>query len=200
MTSYLYFHQNAGRGNQDEQFKVDTYLTFGDAFVNWEEYNHPQFGLIEIGGFKKNFGRLHPGFLMEQDAHRNSAFTILHAYHTPKLSVMDVQEKDLGGGLKEVTATIYNERLIPTHSSQDLKYKIERPDYVSISGAKVVAGFVVDNADFNKLSEQKINPEKIAVANIPGMGAVKVRWIVTGSGNYSINVDSAKGGKASWKK
>lgn len=200
MTSYLYFHQNAGRGNQDEQMKVDTYLTFGDAFVNWEEYDHPQFGKIEIGGFKKNFGRLHPGFLMEQDAHRNSAFTILHAYHTPKLSVSEVKEKDLGGGLKEITATIYNERLIPTHSSQDIKYKIERPNYVSISGAKVVAGFVVENEDFNKLKEQKINPEKLEVENVPGMGAVKVRWIVTGGGSFSIDVDSAKGGKASWKK
>lgn len=200
MTSYLYFHQNAGRGNQDEQMKVDTYLTFGDAFVNWEEYDHPQFGKIEIGGFKKNFGRLHPGFLMEQDAHRNSAFTILHAYHTPKLSVSEVKEKDLGGGLKEITATIYNDRLIPTHSSQDIKYKIERPNYVSISGVKVVAGFIVENEDFNKLKEQKISPEKLEVENVPGMGAVKVRWIVSSGANFSINVDSAKGGKASWKK
>lgn len=200
MTSYLYFHQNAGRGNQDEQMKVDTYLTFGDAFVDWKEFDHPQYGKIEVGGFKKNFGRLHPGFLLETDGHRNAAFTILHAYHTPKLSVMDVKEEDLGGGLKAITATIYNERLIPTHSSQDLKYKIERPDFVTISGAKVLAGFVVENEDFKKYTEQKVNPEKIAVANIPGMGAVKVRWIVSGGGNYSITVDSAKGGKASWKK
>lgn len=200
MTSYLYFHQNAGRGNQDEQMKVDTYLTFGDAFVDWKEFDHPQYGKIEVGGFKKNFGRLHPGFLLETDGHRNAAFTILHAYHTPKLSVMDVKEEDLGGGLKAITATIYNERLIPTHSSQDLKYKIERPDYVSISGAKVLAGFVVENEDFKKYAEQKVNPEKISVDNIPGMGAVKVRWIVSGGGNYSITVDSAKGGKASWKK
>lgn len=200
MTSYLYFHENAGRNNQDEQMKVDRYLTFGDAFVDWEEYDHPQYGRIEIGGFKKNFGRLHPGFLMEQDAHRNSAFTILHGYHTPKLSVSDVKETDLGGGLKEVVATVYNERLIPTHSSQDLKYKIARPDYVSISGAKVVAGFVVESEDFKKYKEQKVDPEKIHVDNIPGMGAVKVRWIISGGGNYSINVDSEKGGKASWKK
>nr|WP_238531775.1 hypothetical protein [Nitritalea halalkaliphila] len=201
MTSYLYFHQNAGRGNQDEQMKVDTYLTFGDAFVNWEEYDHPQYGKIEIGGFKKNFGRLHPGFLMEQDAHRNSAFTILHAYHTPKLSVMDVKEKDLGRGLKEITATIYNERLIPTHSSQDLKYKIERPDHVKIEGVNVVAGFIVENEDFNRLTEQTVDPQTMLVANIPGMNAVKVRWIVSGNTNrYSIQVDSAKGGKASWSK
>lgn len=200
MTSYLYFHENAGRGNQDEQLKVDKYLTFGDAFVDWKEFEHPTFGTVEIGGFKKNFGRAHPGFLLEQDAHRNSAFTIFHAYHTPKLSVMDVKESDLGGGLKEIVATIYNERLMPTHASQDLKYKIERPDYVSISGAKVIAGFVIEDEDMKKYVEQKHSPEKIAVENIPGMSGVKVRWIVSSANDYSINVDSAKGGKASWSK
>jgi hypothetical protein len=201
MTSYLYFHkESTGRGNQDENFDVDKYLTMGDAFVNWHEFEHPQFGAVEIGGFKKTFGRAHPGFLLEQDAHRNAAFTIYHAYHTPKLSVMDVKEEDLGGGLKAITATIFNERLMPTHASQDLKYKIERPDYVTISGAKVVAGFVVEDADFNKLKEQKMSPERIAVVNVPGMSAVKVKWIVASGSNYSITMDSAKGGKASWKK
>ncbi|HSP12866.1 MAG TPA: M14 family metallopeptidase [Salegentibacter sp.] len=199
MVSYLYFHENQGRGNQEEELKVDRYLTFGDAFVDWDEYDHPQYGKIEIGGFKKNFGRAHPGFLLEQDAHRNMAFSVYHAYHTPKISISDVKEENLGGGLKQVTATIYNERLMPTHSSQDLKYKIERPDYVSISGAKVVAGMVVNDEDFNKVEEQEVNPKTIKVKNIPGMEAVKVRWIISGGRNYSIKVDSAKGGIAEWE-
>ncbi|MFZ9187811.1 MAG: M14 family metallopeptidase, partial [Algoriphagus sp.] len=200
MVSYLYFNKEAGRGNQEEQLKVDELLTLGDAFVNYKEFKHPQFGTVEIGGFKKTFGRAHPGFLLEQDAHRNAAFTIYHAYHTPKLSIADVKEEDLGGGLKAVTATIFNERMMPTHASQDLKYRIERPDYVTLSGAKVVAGFVVEDEDMKKYTEQIASPERIAVANIPGMGAVKVRWIVSSTQNMSITVDSAKGGKASWKK
>lgn len=201
MVSYLYFHQeSSGRGGQDEQMKVDQLLTFGDAFVNWKEYIHPQFGSVEIGGFKKTFGRAHPGFLLEQDAHRNAAFTIYHAYHTPKLSVKDVKEEDLGGGLKAITATIFNERMMPTHASQDLKYKIERPDYVTLTGAKVLAGFVVEDEDMKKLKEQKASPDRLAVENVPGMSAVKVKWIVSSGSNYSITVDSAKGGKASWKK
>lgn len=201
MTSYLYFHKNGQGGrNQDEMYEVDELLTMGDAFVMWHEFEHPQFGEVEIGGFKKTFGRAHPGFLLEQDAHRNAAFTIYHAYHTPKLSVLDVKEEDLGGGLKAITATIFNERLMPTHASQDLKYKIERPDYVTIEGANVVAGFIVEDEDFNKFTEQKNNPTRIEVANIPGMTGVKVKWIVSSGSNYSINVDSAKGGKASWKK
>lgn len=200
MVSYLYFHKNEGRGNQEEELKVDKYLTFGDAFVPWKGYKHPQFGDIEVGGFKKNFSRAHPGFLLEQDAHRNMAFTIYHAYHTPKLSILDVQEKALGNGLREITATIYNERLMPTHSSQDLKYKIERPNYVSIKGANVVVGMLVENEDFNQVTEQVHNPSKLNLANIPGMGTSKVRWIVSGSGNYTITVDSAKGGIVEWRK
>lgn len=199
MVSYLYFHKNEGRGNQEEELKVDKYLTFGDAFVDWKAYTHPQYGNIEIGGFKKNFSRAHPGFLLEQDAHRNMAFTIYHAYQTPKLKILDVKEKSIGSGLKEITATIYNERLMPTHSSQDLKYNIERPDLVSISGANVIAGMLVEDEDFNKVSEQVNTPETIHVPNIPGMGTVKVRWITSGGGNYKIKVDSAKGGKVEWR-
>jgi hypothetical protein len=200
MVSYLYFHKNEGRANQEEELKVDKYLTFGDAFIDWREYNHPQYGSIEVGGFKKNFSRAHPGFLLEQDAHRNMAFTIYHAYQTPKLSITNVEENNLGNGLKEVTATLYNERLMPTHSGQDLKFKIERPDLVSITNADVVAGMIVEDDDFNKVKEQVHSPETIKVPNIPGMETVKVRWIISSGRNYKINVDSAKGGEASWSK
>lgn len=199
MTSYLYFHNQGEKGYQEEEMKVDKYLTFGDAFVPWEEYEHPQFGPIEVGGFKKNFGRLHPGFLLEQDAHRNMAFTVYHGYHTPKLTVSDVKEEDLDGGLKSITATIQNERLIPTHSSQDLKFSIERPDMITLKGVEAVTGMVVDNVDFNKVTEQTYDPGNIRVKNIPGMGSVKVRWIVRGSRHYNIQVDSAKGGVVEWK-
>lgn len=197
-TPYLMFNRDATRDPQDNSsFQFDRYLLFKDAFVDWHEYDHPQYGKIEIGGFKKNFSRAHPGFLLESDAHRNMAFTIYHCYHTPKLNVDTVMEKDLGDGLKQVTAVISNSRLMPTHSSQDLKYKIERPDYISISGAKVLAGMIVDNPDLNISTEQKNNPSSIAVKNIPGLGYVTVRWIIQGNSKYSVSVDSRKGGQAS---
>ncbi len=200
-TGYLMYNQEGGGRGQDAQYEFDKDLLFGDALVNWETYEHPMFGEIEIGGFKKNVGRAHPGFLLESDAHRNMAFTIFHAYHTPKLVIQSIEEKDLGGGLKEVNVMIKNERLIPTHSSHDLKFKINRPDYVTISGGpKVITGMVVENADFNRNTEQVQNPSKMEVANIPGNDVIHVRWIVSGSGNYTITVDSAKGGIVSKSK
>jgi hypothetical protein len=170
---------------------------FKDAFVEWHPYNHPQFGPIEIGGFKKNFTRMHPGFLLESDAHRNMAFTVYHAYHTPKLEIDSIVEKDLGDGLKEVTAIIGNKRLMPTHSSQDLKFKIERPDYITLTGAKVIAGMTVDNRNPAATEEQRNDPQTIEVDNIPGLGQVTVRWIIQGNTQYTITADSRKGGVVS---
>lgn len=194
-TPYLMFNKEASQDNATYQF--DRFLLFQDAFIDWHEYNHPQYGKIEIGGFKKNFGRAHPGFLLESDAHRNMAFTIYHCYHTPKLQVDTIMEKDLGDGLKEITAVISNSRLMPTHSSQDLKFKIERPDYITLSGPKVLAGMVVDNPDLNITTEQRNNPQTIEVQNIPGLNDITVRWIVQGSGKYTVTVDSRKGGTVS---
>lgn len=202
-TPYLMFMKPATRDPFDNPtYSFDRYLLFQDAFVPWKEYNHPQFGKIEIGGFKKNFGRAHPGFLLESDAHRNMAFSIYHCYSTPKLEVQEITEKDLGDGLKEVTAVIANDRLMPTHSSQDEKNKIERPDYISLTTTgKILAGMEVENRDLNITKEQQNNPQTIEVSNIPGLDAVTVKWIVQGgNGKYTVNVDSKKGGLASGNK
>lgn len=190
-TPYLMFNKDQ---KEETDYQFDRYLLFKDAFVDWHEYNHPQYGKIEIGGFKKNYGRAHPGFLLESDAHRNMSFSLYHCFHTPKLSIDTLIEKDLGDGLKEITAVISNSRIMPTHASQDLKYKIERPDYISLTGAKVIAGMIVNNADLNITTEQKNDPATISVPNIPGLDEITVRWIVQGAGKYSVTVDSRKGG------
>ncbi|MBS1683085.1 MAG: peptidase M14 [Bacteroidetes bacterium] len=201
-TSYMYFNRG-GRGEdgaQDEPYEFDQNILFGDALISWKEFNHPQFGKIEVGGFKKNFTRADPGFLLESDAHRNMSFCLYHAYHMPKLTVEEITEKNLGNGLSEVTAVIKNERMMPTHASQDLKYKIERPDYISLDGATVVAGMVVENRDLNITTEQKINPVVLEVKSIPGLGSITVRWIIKTVKSYTVKVDSKKGGVVSRQK
>jgi hypothetical protein len=202
MTSYKLFNKNSteSRNSNTEFEDFDKLLLFGDGYVKWKPFKHPQFGDIEIGGPKKNYIRNHPGFLLMEDSHRNMAFTILHAHHMPKLEVAETKQKDLGGGLTEITATVMNRRIIPTHSAHDINFKIERPDFISLKNASVIAGMIIGNEDFNLTTEQKNNPEKLEVANIPGMGFVKVRWVVKGKAdNASIEIDSAKGGLVSQK-
>ncbi|MFC6999675.1 M14 family metallopeptidase [Rufibacter roseus] len=197
MSPYLQFHrrQAPGQDRDLEFYEFDKMLLFSDAFVEWAPFDHPAYGPIEIGGFKKNYSRAHPGFLLEEDAHRNMAFTVYHAYQTPNLVIQDATTRKLGNGLTEVTVTVANTRLIPTHSSHDIKYKIERPDYITLKDKDVVAGIVLENSDLNLGKEQKYTPHRLEVPNIPGMGFVKVRWIVKSANpNLEVEVDSRKGG------
>jgi Zinc carboxypeptidase len=214
-TSYRLFNKTSteNRFQNSEYEDFDKLMTFGDGYVAWKAIKHPQYGDIEIGGPKRNSIRNTPGFMLEEEGHRNMAFTFLHAYHLPKLDVLEIKTKDLGNGLTEVNAVIVNQRAIPTHSSHDIRYKIERPDYITLKNAQVLAGMVVQDADMGITREQKNNPQTIEVPNIGGTtaaeggggrggfgggssgNAVRVRWIVKGKADkWTIEIDSRKGG------
>jgi hypothetical protein len=182
---------------ENDTYEFDRLLLFEDAFIPWEEVDHPVYGKIEVGGFNKNFGRTHPGFLLESDAHRNAAFCIYNAWVTPKLEVRDVKVKTLSGGLKEVTATIVNSQLMPTHSGTNQRYKIDPPDYISLDGGKVLAGMIVIDKDRNINQEQKENPQKLKADNIEGYSHINVKWIVRGGTRFTVKIESVKGGTTS---
>jgi hypothetical protein len=190
---YLMFYDSTNT----DQYEFEKLLLFEDSFIPWQKVTHPIYGEIETGGFSKNFGRLHPGFMLETDAHRNAAFCIYNAYQSPKLEVTDFKVKKLSGGLKEITATVENKRMLPTHSASNLKFKIDPPDYVFLDGGTVVAGMVVLNKDFNINEEQKKNPRCMEISNIAGYQRIDLKWIVKDGSKFIIRVESVKGGRAS---
>lgn len=197
MTSYLLFHDDDQIGVwSDEQFyDFDKYLLFGDAYVEWEPFDHPQFGPIEIGGPKKNYVRNHPGFLLEEDAHRNMAFTLYHAHQMPLIEVRKPEVKRLSRNLYQIDVTIDNVRATPTHSSHDLRNRISPPNVISIKGVDVISGMIMRNPWLEVGEEQEFEPESMRVRNIPGMGSVHLRWLVNGNPrNIELEVDSPKGG------
>jgi hypothetical protein len=112
----------------------------GEAFVEWTTVDHPQYGRVEVGGTKKNFGRVEPGFLLQSDAHRNMMFTLFQTSQMPLVAVDSVTTRALGGGVTEVTAVVLNTKLAPTHTQQDLENRISRPDRVTLTGGRVIAG------------------------------------------------------------
>ena len=201
-TSFDYFRKKQEDernwfGGQKETYRFDKLLLFGEGVVDWKPFNHPQYGKIEIGGIKKAWTRTAPSFLIEEMCHRNMAFTLYHAYHTPQVSVESIYTKELPGELTEVTAVLKNSRVIPTHTSQDIQNKITRPDWVSVKGGKVLTGAILEDRFMGIAREQKRNPEKLGVSTVPGMEAVYVRWIIEGKGPFTVTINAAKGGKDS---
>jgi hypothetical protein len=194
-TSFNYFREASESERWDrDSYRFDRYLLFGEAFVPWTPIEHPQYGMIEVGGQKKQFTRAIPGFLLREEAHRNMAFTLFQAGQMPLTQVDSIEVRSLPGGLSEVRATVANRRLTPTHTAQDMEYGISPPDRITIEGGRVVAGFRVEDPLLDRAVEQEYRPQSIEIENIPGMATVVVKWVVRGSGPYTVSVESAKGG------
>lgn len=194
-TGFNYFRRPAS--GQDVRV-FDKYLLLGQGTVAWHAVEHPQFGPIEVGGLRKQWGRQPPSFLLEEECHRNMAFTLYNAQQLPQLEIQSIDVKRLAGELVQVTATVANRRMIPTHTAIDLKHKITPPDLVRIEGPKlrVVTGLWSEDPTLLDGKEQRREPHEMRIPSVPGMGAVYVRWLIEGPGPYTVRVQSCKGGTA----
>ncbi|HRP08045.1 MAG TPA: M14 family metallopeptidase [Gemmatimonadales bacterium] len=199
-TDFKQFETAERRQNRYDQqsYEFDRLLLFRDSFVPWQPFNHPQFGEVEIGGFKKNFGRTEPGFLMQAEAHRNMAFTLYQAWEMPRVEVDSIGTRSLGNGLTEVTAVVVNRRLVPTHTQ--LEQGISPPDYVSLEGGTVISGYRIVNERTGESVEQEHQPARMEIRNIPGHSVERIKWIVRGGGPYTVTVSSTKGGTHSLRR
>ncbi|MCL7937050.1 MAG: M14 family metallopeptidase [marine benthic group bacterium] len=197
-TSFNYFRESPENERWDRaDYRFDRYLLFGEAIVPWTPVDHPQYGRIEVGGVKRQYTRAIPGFLLREEAHRNMAFTLYQAGQMPLVRVDSVEVRSLGSGVSEVRALISNRKLAPTRTEQDVVHGISPPDRIRIEGGRVIAGFRIENPLQGIAEEQEHRPERIEVERIDGMGTVAVKWLVRGSGPFTVTVESAKGGKHS---
>jgi hypothetical protein len=185
--------------SKEDQAAFMKYVLLNDGVVKWHEFDHPTYGKIEIGGAKKTWGRTPVSFLLEEECHRNMAFTLYHAAQMPRLAIKEVKTEPLGDGLYKIWVEIENSRLIPTRTQQDASNYISPPDIVTLAGpgVKVLsAGRVVDRF-FKRVEPVKRRPERLELDTIPGLNAARVQFLVTGHGRFTVTVDSAKGGVVS---
>jgi hypothetical protein len=184
---------------QDGDVAFIKYVLLNDGAVKWHPFKHPTYGDIEIGGTKKEWGRTPPSFLLEEECHRNMAFTLYHADQMPRLSINEVKVDKLSDGLSKVWVTIENSRLIPTRSAQDVQNHITPPNTVTLSGAevKVLSSGRVTDRFFNRVEAVKHRPERVELDTVAGMSVTRVQFIVSGRGRFTLIVDAAKGGAVS---
>ncbi|MBN2592146.1 MAG: hypothetical protein JXA81_01465 [Sedimentisphaerales bacterium] len=190
----LYRSSDAPSDEQEAEFIK--YVLIGDGFVPWKEFEHPTYGTIEIGGEKKEWGRVPPSFLLEEELHRNMAFTLYHADMMPLLQISEVRVEPLGESLFKIWVTIENKRLIPTRTGQDVVHHISSPDIVSLEGddIRVLSSGRVTDRFFKRAEAVKRRPERVELDTIDGMNATRVQFIVEGKGEFTVTVDSTKAG------
>ena len=183
----------------EELMKFNDLLSLGRQWVDWHSYDHPQYGKIEVGGYKREVGRVPEAWALEDETHRSNAFVLLHAWHLPKLSLGDASVEKVRDGLWKVTVPVLNERAIPTMTSVAEKGKLHRQDVATVTGGKVLASGLVDDPYLDKITLQDHRPERLMVPGVPGLSTRLLFFLVQGGGEITVQYDSLKGGKAAKK-
>lgn len=88
----------------------------GQAHVDWQPFDHPQLGRVEIGGWDKmNFWRNPPPHLREREVERFPAWLERLALALPRLEVLRAEVRALGPDTWRVRFAVANGGWLPTY-------------------------------------------------------------------------------------
>ncbi len=184
------------REDRDRMFFND-FLEFNSMFIPWKPFQHPTYGEIEIGGWKKFSHRIDPEFLLPEVCHRNCAFTLFHADQMPIPEFAELKINKLKSDLYRIQVGITNKKMIPTISKQAQQHQLYRPDILTIKGdrIKVISGGIVTDKWQGTVTRVKVRPDRMIFKEGLWFKEIKrIEWIVAGSGKVSLCLDCLKGG------
>ncbi len=182
-----------GRVPDDEKQKFSDFVTQGAMFRDWKPFDHPQFGKIEIGGWRTFTTRLPQPFQLPELVHRNASLVIFLARHAPEVELEVLEKKKLSKDLTRIRIRLANLKAIPTLSDQALRHDLFRKDIVKLEGRglKVVSGGIVEDLQLDKVTPVEHRPQMI-FTSVPSFGKRDVQFIVKGRGKATITFDSVK--------
>lgn len=172
-----------GQTPEDEKsrMRLQDRLLFGQTFTDWTELEHPQLGTVLVGGGNRWSSRIPPGFMLEEECHRNFAFTVFHAQQMPKLAFDRVEVKKVGPRLWQVTSEISNSGMIPTRTARAAQRRIGLPDVVRAhgDGVTVVSAGTLPRWESRTMNPVRHRPQRIALERgVPGEDEIFVRFFV----------------------
>ena len=104
------------------------------SYVDWQAYQHPQLGMVELGGWHNLYTwRNPPHAYMESEAALHYPYIVYLGKLLPHLKVHTIESKTLGPDNYAVNLVVENSGFLPSYTStQAKKRSIVRPVYVEL--------------------------------------------------------------------
>lgn len=152
---------------------IKTHLD-GEGFVDWAPFDHPDLGLVEIGGFV-------PGVKLNAkesdlpsiiDAQTRFVAALIERLPMPRMDGVGVE--DLSSGVWRVTVRIANDGLLPTRPAIGIKTRRLHPLLVTLEAPpeRLLAG----------------SPRQTQQSLAGSGGAFEAQWTVTGERGSSLTI------------
>jgi len=156
-----------------------------DGFVPWTKVKHPEFGEVEVGGFKPYAAANPPADKLAGLGQAHAEFAAYLISLFPRVRAASFEAEGLGGGLYRLRAEVENTGFWPTALAQAVTARSVKPTMVQLG---VDPGAVVSGS-----------PKTSFVQTLPGSGGrAKFEWLVKGKPGQAVElvVRSEKGGSA----
>ncbi|MCL2548020.1 MAG: M14 family metallopeptidase [Symbiobacteriaceae bacterium] len=169
----------------------------GAGFFPWSEYDHPQLGSVEIGGWNPKYALQNPPhFLLPAECHKNATWALQQAACLPEVEIASLTQSYLGDGLWKVEAVVQNNGYLCTAASNKaMVIKAINPDYLLIETKDVVGGLAKQEIGFLQGfgNAHTSGGYGGGVAN----SAARVSWIVRGvaEDTLTVTLNSIRGGR-----
>lgn len=185
-----------GREQQKELLDFNDHVVQGELYKEWEPYDHPVYGEIEIGGWTKMSSRLPHPFMLQDEVHRTASAVLFTAEQTPEVEMEMFEKEKISGDLYRLRVRLTNSKAMPSMTHKSVKNKLYPKDILSVTGdhITVVAGGEIENRYTDEVRYKEHKPE-VQFVQVPGFGHVEYEFMISGRGNVNIAYHSRKAGR-----
>jgi len=188
--------QTGENPDADARMRWQDRVLFGQTFTDWTLIDHPDLGEVLVGGGNRWSSRTPPPFMLEEECHRNFAFTVYHAQQMPRLELSRTSVKRIDPRLWQVTVEIANDGAIPTRTARAADQRIGLPDFLTVSipdeRGRVVAGGSPRAWHDRTMESVRHRPHRLAVERgIPGSGRSFFRFLIEADAGERVDFEYA---------
>jgi len=109
----------------EEELKVLKYLEqyMEQPFVDWKEYDHPQLGKVEIGGWNRIWVfRNAPEQMLEEIAAKHCELSVKLSATLPELTIRQINSEKIGENMFRLSAIVTNSGYLPTYLTDQARF------------------------------------------------------------------------------
>jgi murein tripeptide amidase MpaA len=163
----------------------------GAAFVDWQPFQHPQLGPVEIGGWRvKLYQQNAPLQYLLELCEQHSRFTLAHASLCPFLSLRTVQVEARNAEVFHLLVVVQNNGFLPTYTSKKaLERQCVRPIEVALTlpeGVRLVSGHLWQEVGHLEGRTNKLGVRSAGSA--PTDNQCKIEWVLQGRLGAAVEV------------
>jgi len=168
--------------------------TYPDAYVDWYEFDHPELGKVELGGWDIiNYWFNVPFDRLEDEVAPHTEWALFHLLVSPLLEVRSLDVEKLGETSFLIRLVLQNSGWLPTNVTEkalerkavrDLEVEVDLPE-----GARLVGGEV--KTETGQLKGRADKRSTTWWANDESTGdLVKLEWIVEAPAGTEIGIEA----------